>query len=127
VLVDDAEGTADVLHQLKALGVKLAIDDFGTGYSSLSYLKRLPVDMLKIDRSFVNGLGINGQDHAIVRGILDLAGTLELTTTAEGIETDLQLSTIRGLGGQSGQGFLFARPLAADQVDDILADWSAVA
>jgi len=127
VLVDDAEGTADVLHQLKALGVQLAIDDFGTGYSSLSYLKRLPVDMLKIDRSFIKGLGINGQDHAIVRGILDLAGTLELTTTAEGIETDLQLSTIRGLGGQSGQGFLFARPLAADQVDDILADWSAVA
>jgi diguanylate cyclase (GGDEF)-like protein/PAS domain S-box-containing protein len=127
VLVDDAEGTADVLHQLKALGVQLAIDDFGTGYSSLSYLKRLPVDMLKIDRSFIKGLGINGQDHAIVRGILDLAGTLELTTTAEGIETDLQLSTIKGLGGQSGQGFLFARPLAADQVDDILADWSAAA
>jgi diguanylate cyclase (GGDEF)-like protein len=120
-LVQDAEETMRVLHDLKAIGVQLAIDDFGTGYSSLSYLQRLPVDMLKIDRSFVNGLGENERDDAIVRGILELAGTLHLTTTAEGIETDTQLATVRRLGGVAGQGFLFARPLAPEDVDVLLA------
>jgi diguanylate cyclase (GGDEF)-like protein/PAS domain S-box-containing protein len=120
-LVQDAEETTRVLHELKAIGVQLAIDDFGTGYSSLSYLRRLPVDTLKIDRSFVNGLGENERDDAIVRGILELAGTLQLTTTAEGIETDTQLATVRRLGGASGQGFLFARPLAPEDVDTLLA------
>lgn len=110
-----------MLHQLKAVGVQLAIDDFGTGYSSLSYLRRLPVDTLKIDRSFVNGLGESDRDDAIVRGILELAGTLHLTTTAEGIETDAQLATVRRLGGVSGQGFLFARPLAPEDVDLLLS------
>lgn len=113
-LVQDAEETTRVLRSLKAIGVQLAIDDFGTGYSSLSYLRRLPVDTLKIDRSFVNGLGESDRDDAIVRGILELAGTLHLTTTAEGIETDTQLATVRRLGGSSGQGFLFARPLAPE-------------
>jgi diguanylate cyclase (GGDEF)-like protein/PAS domain S-box-containing protein len=120
-LVENAEETIRVLHQLKAVGVKLAIDDFGTGYSSLSYLRRLPVDTLKIDRSFVNGLGENERDDAIVRGILELAGTLQLTTTAEGIETDIQLATVRRLGGTSGQGFLFARPLTPEDIDQLLA------
>lgn len=120
-LVQDAEETTRVLHQLKAVGVQLAIDDFGTGYSSLSYLRRLPVDTLKIDRSFVNGLGESDRDDAIVRGILELAGTLHLTTTAEGIETDAQLATVRRLGGVSGQGFLFARPLAPEDVDLLLS------
>jgi diguanylate cyclase (GGDEF)-like protein/PAS domain S-box-containing protein len=120
-LVQDAEETTRVLHELKAIGVQLAIDDFGTGYSSLSYLQRLPVDTLKIDRSFVNGLGESERDDAIVRGILELAGTLQLTTTAEGIETDTQLATVRRLGGASGQGFLFARPLAPEDVDLLLA------
>jgi diguanylate cyclase (GGDEF)-like protein len=120
-LVRDAEDTTRVLHELKRVGVQLAIDDFGTGYSSLSYLRRLPVDTLKIDRSFVNGLGENDRDDAIVRGILELAGTLQLTTTAEGIETDTQLATVRRLGGAAGQGFLFARPLAAEDVDALLA------
>jgi EAL domain-containing protein (putative c-di-GMP-specific phosphodiesterase class I) len=115
-LVEDAEETTRVLHQLKKVGVQLAIDDFGTGYSSLSYLRRLPVDTLKIDRSFVHGLGESDRDDAIVRGILELAGTLQLTTTAEGIETDTQLATVRRLGGASGQGFLFARPLCPEDV-----------
>ena len=120
-LVQDAEETTRVLHQLKAVGVQLAIDDFGTGYSSLSYLRRLPVDTLKIDRSFVNGLGESDRDDAIVRGILELAGTLHLTTTAEGIETDAQLATVRRLGGVSGQGFLFARPLVPEDVEVLLS------
>jgi EAL domain-containing protein (putative c-di-GMP-specific phosphodiesterase class I) len=119
-LVEDADDTTRVLHQLKAVGVQLAIDDFGTGYSSLSYLRRLPVDMLKIDRSFVNGLSESDRDNAILRGILDMAGTLNLTTTAEGIETDTQLATVRRLGGASGQGFLFARPLSPEDVDALL-------
>jgi diguanylate cyclase (GGDEF)-like protein/PAS domain S-box-containing protein len=120
-LIEDAEATTRMLYQLKDVGVQLAIDDFGTGYSSLSYLRRLPVDTLKIDRSFVSGLGEEGRDLAIVRGILELAGTLRLTTTAEGIETDAQLATVRRLGGVSGQGFLFARPLAPDDVDELLS------
>ena len=119
-LVEDAEETTRVLHELKALGVQLAIDDFGTGYSSLSYLRRLPVDTLKIDRSFVSGLGESDRDNAIVRGILELAGTLNLTATAEGIETDAQLATVRRLGGASGQGYLFARPLSPEDVDALL-------
>jgi diguanylate cyclase (GGDEF)-like protein len=119
-LVEDAEETTRVLHELKAVGVQLAIDDFGTGYSSLSYLSRLPVDTLKIDRSFISSLGESDRDNAIVRGILDLAGTLQLTTTAEGIETDTQLATVRRLGGAAGQGFLFARPLSPKDVDALL-------
>jgi diguanylate cyclase (GGDEF)-like protein/PAS domain S-box-containing protein len=119
-LVEDVAETTRVLHELKGIGVQLAIDDFGTGYSSLSYLRRLPVDTLKIDRSFVHGLGESDRDDAIVRGILELAGTLQLTTTAEGIETDTQLATVRRLGGASGQGFLFARPLSPEDIDLLL-------
>jgi EAL domain-containing protein (putative c-di-GMP-specific phosphodiesterase class I) len=122
VLVDDAESTTAVLHRLKALGVQIAIDDFGTGYSSLGYLSRLPVDRLKIDRSFVKGLGEYGQDHAIVRGIIELAGSLELSTVAEGIETDVQLATLQELGSANGQGFLFARPLSPEDVGPLLSE-----
>ena len=118
-LVDNAEDTTRVLHQLKATGVQLAIDDFGTGYSSLSYLRRLPVDILKIDSSFVIGLSGSERDQAIVRGILDIAHRLKLTTTAEGIETDAQLALVRRMGGLSGQGFLFARPLTAADVEEL--------
>jgi diguanylate cyclase (GGDEF)-like protein/PAS domain S-box-containing protein len=119
-LIENAEDTTRVLHQLKAVGVQLAIDDFGTGYSSLNYLRRLPVDILKIDRSFVNGLADSDRDEAVVQGILDLAGTLQLTTTAEGIETETQLATVRRMGGSSGQGFFFARPLTPDAVEALL-------
>jgi diguanylate cyclase (GGDEF)-like protein len=122
-LIENVDEITLVLHQLKALGVHLAIDDFGTGYSSLSYLRRLPVDEIKIDRSFVNRLGHSDRDLGIVRGILDIAGTLELTTIAEGIETDTQLATVRSLGGGSGQGFLFARPLRPEDVDALLTSY----
>ena len=114
VVMQDAPSTLEALHALKALGVQLAIDDFGTGYSSLGYLKRFPVDTLKIDRSFVQGVALNAKDTAIVRAVVDVAKSLNLSVTAEGIETDDQLAQLQELGCDRGQGYLFARPLAAE-------------
>jgi EAL domain-containing protein (putative c-di-GMP-specific phosphodiesterase class I) len=108
------------LRALKALGVRLAIDDFGTGYSSLSYLKRFSVDTLKIDRSFVDGLGNDIQDTAIVQSVITLARALNLTTTGEGIETPSQQEHLRALGCDAGQGFLFARPIPAREIEELL-------
>ena len=110
-LVQDATLAAARLHQLRTLGVRLAIDDFGTGYSSLSYLRQFPVDILKIDRSFINTITDRDTVPAIVRGLLDLARTLGLETIAEGIETDAQLGQLRDQNCELGQGYLFARPL----------------
>jgi diguanylate cyclase len=105
VVMQDAEATDATLHALKAIGVRLAIDDFGTGYSSLSYLKRFPVDTLKIDRSFVDGLGHDSQDTAIVHSVAALARALDLSVTGEGVETQAQHTLLRQLGCQHSQGF----------------------
>jgi EAL domain-containing protein (putative c-di-GMP-specific phosphodiesterase class I) len=113
VVMDDPAAAAATLNELKALGFALAIDDFGTGYSSLSYLKHFPIDNLKIDRSFVDGLGSDSQSTAIVRSVVDLAQALHVTITGEGIETTSQEATLRALGCDGGQGYLFARPLHA--------------
>ncbi len=110
MLMDDPELCADVLHSLRALGVQLAIDDFGTGQSSLGYLKHLPVDCLKIDQTFVEGLGHDPDDTAIVDAVVRLGHALGLAVTAEGIETDEQLRELQALGCDIGQGFYFARP-----------------
>jgi EAL domain-containing protein (putative c-di-GMP-specific phosphodiesterase class I) len=99
------------LHQLRDLGVRLAIDDFGTGYSSLSYLRQFPVDILKIDRSFINTISDRGDIPAIVRAMLDLGRTLELETVAEGIELGVQLDQLREQNCDLGQGYLFSLPL----------------
>ena len=119
--MQDAPSTLAKLEALKRLGVHLAIDDFGTGYSSLGYLKRFPVDTLKIDRSFVNGIGRDVEDTAIVRAVITVAKSLGLAVTAEGIETETQLGELRALGCDRGQGYLFARPVPADRIPPLLA------
>ena len=125
VVMQDAESAVAKLQALKKLGVQLAIDDFGTGYSSLSYLKRFPVDTLKIDRSFVGGIAIDGQDSAIVASVIALAKSLGLTVTGEGVETPAQAAFLRTLGCDRGQGFWFALPLPACDVRDLLERESA--
>jgi len=117
----DAETSIEVLEKLRGLGVELAIDDFGTGYSSLSYLKRFPVGVVKIDRSFVDGLGVDPDDSAIVRAIMALAGSLGLTVTAEGVETEVQLDELVRLGCSRVQGYLFARPQPPEAMSRRLA------
>jgi len=116
LLMQDLEVTVDMLNRLKALGLRLAIDDFGTGYSSLSYLKRFPVDILKIDRSFVEGISIHGENATLAEAVVQLGQALQLQTVAEGIETDEQWSTLRELGCDFGQGYLFAKPMAAEDI-----------
>ena len=120
IVMRNAESAIASLRALKALGIQLAIDDFGTGYSSLAYLKRFPVDTLKIDRSFVDGLGSDPQDTAIVRSVVALAKSLNLSVTGEGIETATQQAHLRGLGCERGQGYLFARPMPADDCTAML-------
>ena len=119
-VMDDANAAIAVLEELKALGIRIAIDDFGTGYSSLGYLRRLPVDTLKIDRSFVNGLGADPQTTAIVRSVVALAKSLQLSVTGEGVETVAQQSQLAQLGCDRGQGYLYSRPVTATDLDAIL-------
>lgn len=116
-LLSDVAAANDALRDLRGLGVHLSVDDFGTGYSSLTYLKRFPVEAIKIDRSFVNGLGIEVDDSSIVDAVIHLGHSLGLHVIAEGVETPLQLSKLRELGADAGQGYLFGRPVPADQLD----------
>ncbi len=120
-LMQDSEATIDRLERLKDLGVRLAVDDFGTGYSSLDYLRRFPVDILKIDRSFVTGVDGSVKESTLCRAIVALGQSLGIQTLAEGIETNGQVGALRTLGCELGQGFLFARPLEADAVSDFAA------
>jgi len=120
VIMQNARTDSGVLDDLKKLNVKLAIDDFGTGYSSLSYLYRMPIDTLKIDRSFVRQIGAGRKKSEIVRTIATLAHNLEMLVVAEGIETAEQLEHLRELGCELGQGFLFAKPLSVEQAIKML-------
>ena len=120
VALDDTESTTGALSELRKMGIHLAIDDFGTGYSALSYLKRYPANTLKIDRSFINGLGSNLEDTAIVRAVIAFAKTLSLTVTAEGVETAAQLLYLRELGCDCGQGYYFSRALPAYELEALL-------
>lgn len=110
-----------MMEQLKQLGVELLIDDFGTGYSSLSYLQRFPIDMVKIDQSFVSRLGVDEESGAIVRAIVTLAHNLEMSVIAEGVETVQQLNYLRSLQTEYAQGFFFARPLTSEGITELLA------
>jgi diguanylate cyclase (GGDEF)-like protein/PAS domain S-box-containing protein len=114
------EGSTTVLDDLKRMGVRISVDDFGTGYSSLSYLKRLPADSLKIDKSFVVGLGENVQDTAIVQMVINLAHSLGMGTVAEGVESEEQAEQLRQMGCDLGQGYHFARPLPPEEASEFL-------
>jgi Amt family ammonium transporter len=122
VLMHDAQHTANELNRLKALGVKIAIDDFGTGYSSLSYLRQLPIDHLKIDRSFISGEDCNGESQEIVKSIIALARSLGLTVIAEGVEHQEQLDKLRSADCDKAQGFMFSRPVDKDAARLLLRD-----
>ncbi|MDP9351864.1 MAG: EAL domain-containing protein, partial [Chloroflexota bacterium] len=121
-VMDNAESSVATLLKLKRLGVQVAIDDFGTGYSSLSYLRRFPVDVVKIDRSFVDGLGLDPDDTAIVRAVTGLADALHLHVVAEGVETDAQRRQLQALGCTMGQGYYFSGPLPSEEIDTLLAE-----
>jgi len=120
VTMGDVEQTIKILSQLRALGVRFSVDDFGTGYSSLSYLHRFPLDVLKIDRSFVNGMHDDKERLQIVQTIMTLARNLGIEVVAEGTETDMQVDHLRNLGCDFGQGFFFSRALTAETVTDLL-------
>ncbi|MDQ3490331.1 MAG: bifunctional diguanylate cyclase/phosphodiesterase [Acidobacteriota bacterium] len=116
----NAQHTINVLQKLKKIGVQLSMDDFGTGYSSLSYLQRLPFDTLKIDRSFVCGVGERGENSEILQTIISLAKNLKMRVIAEGIETPAQLAVLQNLGCDFGQGFLMAKPKASEETENLL-------
>ena len=120
VLMTDPQSAAKVLAELKRLGVSISIDDFGTGYSSLAYLKRFPIDELKIDRAFVNGLGDDPEDTAIVAAVIAMAHALDVAVVAEGVETAAQLERLRQLGSDQAQGYLFAKPQPSAAIDALL-------
>jgi len=120
VLMDDAKFTASVLQSLKALGIHLAVDDFGTGYSSLSYLREFSIDVLKIDRSFINQITAESDDSTIVNAIITMGKSLKYLVVAEGIETEEQKAYLKAHHCEEGQGYLFSRPLPAARFADLL-------
>jgi diguanylate cyclase len=120
VLVNWAEGLTETLCNLRAQGVQLVLDDFGTGYSALGYLNRFPIDALKIDRSFVAGIGSDREPSAIVQAVIDMASALGIDAVAEGVETSLQADTLYRMGCRYAQGFHFARPAPAEAIGVLL-------
>jgi diguanylate cyclase (GGDEF)-like protein/PAS domain S-box-containing protein len=124
VLVEESARATETLQALSELGVRLVLDDFGTGYSSLAYLNRFPLDALKIDRSFIDGLGIERERTAIVEAVIGMARALSLDAIAEGVESESQLAELRRLGCDFAQGHLFSRPLAPENVTKLLRDGS---
>ena len=122
ILMSDSESAVETLRKIKARGIRLALDDFGTGYSSLSYLKRFPLDSLKIDRSFIGDVTTNSDDASIVLAIINLARSLELDVTAEGVETRDQLQFLRRHGCDEAQGYLLARPMPVEAMTRVLRE-----
>jgi diguanylate cyclase (GGDEF)-like protein len=130
LLLTDAETTLKMLHELRAAGIRIALDDFGTGFSSLSYLRSFPFDRIKIDKSFVHDLSSSSGSRAIVNAVIGLGRALGISTTAEGVETEVQLELLRRQGCNEAQGFLFSAPMPAAAVsrmlgsDDIVNNWA---
>ncbi|WP_341850062.1 bifunctional diguanylate cyclase/phosphodiesterase [Marinomonas phaeophyticola] len=122
VLLHDIERCIEVMRDLKALNIQISVDDFGTGYSSLSYLKRLPLDVLKIDQSFVEECASHAEDAKICGTILNLAQNLDLTAVAEGVETSQQVDTLKSLGCQIFQGYYFYKPMPSEVITRLLSD-----
>jgi diguanylate cyclase (GGDEF)-like protein/PAS domain S-box-containing protein len=120
VLIRDDEAALEILHQLRAIGVRIALDDFGTGYSSLSYLQRFPFDKIKIDRCFVNDIAEPGGSSCIVQAVVNIAAERDMTTTAEGVETQRQQELLRALGCTEMQGYLFSPPKPAAAIKQLL-------
>jgi diguanylate cyclase (GGDEF)-like protein len=120
VLIRDDDAALEILHQLRAVGVRIALDDFGTGYSSLSYLQRFPFDKIKIDRCFVNDIAEPGGSSCIVRAVVNIAAERHMTTTAEGVETPQQQELLRALGCTEMQGYLFSAPKPAGDIRSVL-------
>jgi EAL domain-containing protein (putative c-di-GMP-specific phosphodiesterase class I) len=121
MVMDDISGAREVMKNLNRLGARMAIDDFGTGHSSLAYLKQFPVDEVKVDRIFVQGVAESPVDSAIVRAVIDLANAMGISSVAEGVETKDQVAELRNLGCEVGQGFYFSQPLRAAEFDELLA------
>jgi EAL domain-containing protein (putative c-di-GMP-specific phosphodiesterase class I) len=120
VLIDDVETVRRELAKVRGLGVRLAVDDFGTGYSSVGYVRQFPLDSVKIDKSFVQGLTTGAEDAAIAQAIIKMAHALGLSTVAEGVESADELARLQQLGCDYVQGFYFAAPLTADAVDGLM-------
>jgi len=120
ILMGYADQSIDTLKRLASLGLQIAVDDFGTGYSSISYLKQLPVNILKIDRSFIVDLGASTKSNAIVKAVVSLAHSLDMLVVAEGVESEEQLEQLRSFGCNQYQGFLFSRPQAAGNLASLL-------
>jgi diguanylate cyclase (GGDEF)-like protein/PAS domain S-box-containing protein len=124
-LIDSSPRVVDVLHALKQLGVRIAIDDFGTGYASISYLQTIPVDILKVDRSFVTGSEQSKRGHELLEAIVNIGRVLSLVTVAEGVEEPNQLATVKQAGCDLVQGYLFSRPLPEEEVRRLIAEHAA--
>ena len=120
-ILDNSEAAASLLEKIRDKGIQIALDDFGTGYSSLSYLRKLPIDILKIDRAFVKDMDTNEDECAIVRAILAMAHTLNLEVIAEGVETEEQLDFLKSIGCDSVQGYYFSPPVHFDTYLDLLS------
>jgi EAL domain-containing protein (putative c-di-GMP-specific phosphodiesterase class I) len=119
-LISDEGTSVAVLRALSQLGIQVALDDFGTGYSSLSYLRKLPLNRVKIDRSFVGDLLHDPDARSIVKAVISLADDLQMSTTAEGVEEVEQLAALREQNCTEAQGFLISRPISADEVTELL-------
>jgi EAL domain-containing protein (putative c-di-GMP-specific phosphodiesterase class I) len=119
--MENPEAAVAIMRELKGLGVRISIDDFGTGYSSLSHLKRLPFDMLKIDKSFIRDITSDPDDAAIVSAVIAMAHTLKLRVVAEGVETEEQMRFLTDEGCDRVQGWLFSRPMPAEQLPETLS------